>query len=297
MAQNFNSQRPPAPLQTPLLTGASMENLSLGQDRGMPTPVLSAFFTSLADVITQGPTLQGTHAQRINTNPLIVPFYSPGRFLSYLFWETDRKTLYISSLVAGVPTWVLVSSGILVDVLANIPTGLGTADVGFLFGSSDYGHLHRWTGAAWTFAPGDSGSEYIVAGTPNSPLWAPCDGASYGFAQPDGSIVNKNTPLLTGDVFIMGANAIGTQQADTRAEWEAGAITDDESTHTHPENLPASNSYGAGGFGAYPGGLTATGPGDAHHHALSNTNAQLKKFSTSGKGLPLRIQMTFFARR
>ncbi len=273
-----------------------MDKLSAGQDRGLITQPYSAFFTSLADVINYGPTLEGTHAQRVNLNPLVLPFFSPGRFLNYLFWETDRKALYISTLVAGVPTWVVVASGILYDLLANIPAGLTTADAGFLFGASDYKHLFRWGGAAWDFAPGDPGSEYMVGGTPNGALWAPCDGGTYGFAQPGGTVTNKATPNLTGDVFLMGSAAISAQQAETRASWEAGAKTDDEVAHTHSVHVVGNNSYAAGALGAVADQTVLTGaPSTPNGHGLSDANAVLKK--PSGGGLPLRIGLTWFARR
>lgn len=104
MSQNFNSPRPPAPIYAPLLTSASMRRILPGQDQGLVTQPWTSFFTPLADVIDFGPTLQGTHAQRINTDPQVLPYFDPGRFLNYLFFETDTRALYVSQLVAGAGT-------------------------------------------------------------------------------------------------------------------------------------------------------------------------------------------------
>lgn len=64
-------------------------------------------------------------------------------------------------------------------LLANQPT-LGPEDAGYVGLVTDYWHLVRWTGTAWEFFPGDSGSGYIVlfGVTPQAAGWRICDGTA-----------------------------------------------------------------------------------------------------------------------
>lgn len=59
----------------------------------------------------------------------------------------------------------------------------GTSDAGFQCYLSDYGHLIRWDGSAWQFAPGDIGNGFLVkfAVTPQEPYWGQCDGSTYAY--------------------------------------------------------------------------------------------------------------------
>lgn len=83
---------------------------------------------------------EGTHAQR-----LLVAASS--QQVGSVFLETDRTTVYIVVLNAGVQVWQWVG-GLYYAALASIPVDLGTTDVGFLFvnSDSDTNTCYVWTG-------------------------------------------------------------------------------------------------------------------------------------------------------
>lgn len=59
----------------------------------------------------------------------------------------------------------------------------GASDAGYQCYLSDYGHLIRWDGSAWHFAPGDVGNGFLLkfAVTPQEPYWGQCDGSTYAY--------------------------------------------------------------------------------------------------------------------
>lgn len=286
--QTKNFQRSGAPLMTPLVTNQMFVETAW-----------ASFFSPLGDMIGYGPTINDTHANRIAVDAGNNPLYPPGRFLNYLFYETDRTVFYLAQLVAGVATWVYVG-GTMFATLANIPT-LGTADAGFEFESSDYGHRHRWSGAAWAFAPGDPGSKYIVAGVaaPLGGLWGLCDGSTYAVAQANGTTANVISPDLTGDIFLQGGAYTGTRKAAARATWEATAVTDDESAHVHNVTVLGEAIVNGAGAAQTVGqdGTVISSSGTAHHHVLSDANAQLTVPSEANGGVPVRIDLAWYLRR
>jgi hypothetical protein len=97
--------------------------------------------------------------------------------------------------------------------------------------------------------------------------------------------------------------------------WEAAEVTQNESTHTHDVDPPATTSgvpsATAKVAADMPGidvgdgtrthdtaiGSFASGSGSAHHHALVDADAQLKVPSEVNGGLGLRIAVTFYIRR
>jgi hypothetical protein len=204
------------------------------------------------------------------------------------------------------------------DVMANIPTRLGSADAGQLFTATDYQHTYVWTGSAWEFAAGDA-SGYTVIGKPDgSPpdggLWGLCDGSAYDVAQPDGTLASVATQALTAGAFLTG-DAPGAAVASA-ATWAAGAKTDTEAAHTHSIDPPATASGNDSGSIAINVGtgtavIVASHPhthsvdvaafasdvGTAHAHALSNANARLNPPSAANGGLPARVGVRFYIRR
>lgn len=250
--------------------------------------------------------LADTHANRAN--------YPNSAFvIGALFVETDRLVVFRNTGTA----WQYVD-GIYTAALASIPT-LSTTDAGFLFGVSDYGHLLRWSGTAWGFAPGDPGSGFVLEGkpdgsVPNGGPWGLCDGTAYNILQANGTTQSITTVNRTLDSFAEGSTSFGAKVA-TRATWETTAVTDDESAHTHqvdPPNTTSGNDSGAGtivsaGIGATVATHThthdtdiavfASGAGSAHHHVLSDAKAQLKLFSETNGGLPSRVGVSYWIRR
>lgn len=93
---------------------------------------------------------------------------------------TDRNGI-------AAPNWLRFFQDLLTGVtrtfaLASQPT-LGARDAGFIGFVSDYGHMVRWTGSAWQFAPGDSGSGYLQTfPVPAQGVgWGLCDGSTYAY--------------------------------------------------------------------------------------------------------------------
>lgn len=199
-------------------------------------------------------------------------------------------------------------SGQYTAALSSVPTDLGPYDDGLIFFDTTYGHSLRWTESAlaFQFAPGDPGSGYVVAQASITsgvlPFYALCDGSTVTVSNGDGTTRSVVTPPLTGGPFLIGWTATGTQQAATRATWEAGAITEDESAHTHPVPLPSSNlgdvnqDPPTNPFFGVAAGTVISSAGSAHHHGLADANAQLKVPSEANGGLPLRIRVAWYIR-
>jgi hypothetical protein len=85
--------------------------------------------------------IEDTHANRLALN-------TPPKAANLAFFETDRKALYASGVVAGAIVWIY-ASGQYVSTFANRPADLGTNDNGFLFFATDQDSVWIWTGAAW----------------------------------------------------------------------------------------------------------------------------------------------------
>lgn len=195
----------------------------------------------------------GTHAARAGFPAAAYPDGSR-------YYETDRKVSYV--VVSAVWTY---ASGVMRNTLANMPTDLGTGDVGFLFDVSDYSHVLQWTGAAWTWGPGDTGSGYyqLFEAAPSgygANAWQISDGSTVARLNSDGTTTNVALFDLTTPAYLKGglgssapaaASGLTTSvsagtPAGTNAEIAAtltGAVqrrndapTSDttEQSHTHP---------------------------------------------------------------
>jgi hypothetical protein len=255
---------------------------------------------------------QDTHANRANYPAAA---YSEG----WLYCETDRDVVYVLRLISNVRTWIYLE-GIHQDDLASIPTDLGTTDVGFLYSVSDYGHILRWGGSAWTFGPGDPGSGYVVIGkpdgsAPNGGLWGLCNGSAYAVLNANGTTSSVTTQDLNDDTFLLGgASFDASPRAAVRGKWESAAKTDAESAHTHSVNPPSTNSgapsattavqSGSGTTVATDAHIHATdiaavtsAAGSAHQHVLSDATAQLKVPSEANGGVPKRSGVALYIRR
>jgi hypothetical protein len=203
MANALNLARPKTPPSTPPLNA-----------EGMYTQSEALFREGLGDVIAHGPTLYDTHSARVNTVVGTLPYYGPGRFLRYIFVETDTGAIYQCRIVASIPTWVWIGGISTVANLAALPT-LGTNDAGYLAYDANLQHLYQWTGAAWQFAPGDPGAGFLVpsltaAGPPNGGAWQLCDGTAAAVSKGNGTTENIVTPAMcagAGLYFVCATNA------------------------------------------------------------------------------------------
>lgn len=187
--------------------------------------------------------------------------------------------------------------------LADLPGSLGTADAGFLADETQYEHCYKWNGSAWHFAKQDDHMAGQIAfswdgNTPTAGVWAPCDGSTISISKGDGTVISATVPAIQGSTWIKGV-AVGTTPASnaaTRPKWDAGAVTDDESAHTHPLTTVPIN-FTTGILAIDVESLSVTGPGSAHHHALSDANAKLKAPSDTDGGEPLNMGVVFFVRQ
>lgn len=183
--------------------------------------------------------------------------------------------------------------------LPAIPAGLGIDDAGIIIFEDDFQHAYLWDGAGWSYAPGDPGSGFIVAidGGLSGGDWGICDGTSHLASRSNGTAGTITTPNLAIDTLLQGGGA--GHRVATRAQWETGAVTDDESTHTHPTGVTTATGdvgAGPGTFNYVDGVDDPTGAGSAHYHVLSDANAQLKKFSEAGGGMPDRTSLNWYIR-
>lgn len=166
----------PAPLSESQIKALIGPTAQQAISTGGSNPVFITQITGSSDL---DQVLYGTHADRPSP---------PAVHGTALYYETDRTVIYI--LINGV--WVY-ATGIMRAALASLPT-LTTADTGFLFYSTDYQHTYLWSGAAWSYAPGDEGSgriEYFAV-SPRGGVWQKLDGST-GITE---SLANGTTALV-----------------------------------------------------------------------------------------------------
>lgn len=99
--------------------------------------------------------------------------------------------------VRGIPVQITTAQ-------ASIPTRFGTADQGTLVYVSDYAHQLIWTGTAFTWAPGELGSGFVVE-FPDTPSpatgWQACDGSTVNKLNADGTISSVTVPNEAGKYY------------------------------------------------------------------------------------------------
>lgn len=262
---------------------------------------------------TFSPTWVGATITIAGTNYTVATYVSSIQLTVTATAGTPGAVAY--SVKSGKWLWV---SGQGASTQANLPTDLITTDAGALWAVTDYMHLLQWSGTAWGWSESDAGSRYVVMGTPtgapNQGLWGACDGTAYAVLNGDGTTSSITTPNLTGEVYIKGSTAFAAQQAAARATWEATAVTNNESAHTHSVDPPSTASGNNSASVEVFAGLGTTvaadphthttdiasftsGAGSAHNHVLSDASAQLKVFSEANGGVPLRISTAWYMRR
>lgn len=191
----------PQPSATPVVTALPTSGplVFLGSQvifNGLPyhylqlTPGSPPFWslqTAISTLITD------THANRVN--------YPAGNYpAGTQYYETDRAITYIVQDILGVLTWVYYN-GIMLDVLANIPT-LGINDSGFNFHASDFAHIWAWDGTAWHFTPGNSSNYYATTATGFAPVggvWGKADGSTYTVSIDDATTISVVSINVSGE--------------------------------------------------------------------------------------------------
>ena len=114
------------------------------------------------------------------------------------FWETNRTVYYVAIASA----WKY-ASGMMATTQAGLPADLGLNDAGFLAFVTDYGHLLRWSGSAWTWGPAEGGSGY-VQGFLSDPGtgWALCNGATVNRLNAAGTVTSVVLPDYTTAAYL-----------------------------------------------------------------------------------------------
>lgn len=221
----------------------------------IPEPLSRADVINIAEEFSIGMRiLHGSHADRLASFP-------PGTFVEgSLFFEDDRLALYIDKLVGGVPTWVYVF-GTMRGTLSpdQKPAALGTDDGGFLFYSTDFDRLFRWTGAAWSRGPGEPPAGLLLDTTADEAPgvgWQLCDGSTVSRTTALGALVNVTVPnygtaayAKRGTAASIGPNAAsgatGNNSAATTVDNDLvlSTVAVAANTHTHgPGTLELRNS-------------------------------------------------------
>lgn len=271
MADRVNyMQRPGAPVQSPIAT-----------KDGFAHADWAMFHATSGDVSAFGPTICDTAANRAN-GPSASPYYGPGRFLRYLYYETDTGLLFVSTIVAGVPTWRPVNGIQIVALLSQLPAGLTLEDGGLLVGELQYRHMYLWTGTVWTFAPGDSGAGYIVGAvsSPTGGVWAICNGSSVAVSLGNGTTGGIATPNLTGDTFLMGSAVASGVRPATVPTWQASQTDTDAGSGTVVQS-----------------GTGITVAAHPHQHTIANGNANLFPPDLVNGGLPQNLSLKWYMRQ
>lgn len=206
----INASRGNAPVASPLIDGGRhIERVWLEW-------MLAGFSRSIT-------VIQDTYANKGN--------YSAGNYAAGSFFlPTDQQGL---AFVSRAGTWKY-DGGTFRETLANKPT-LGTNETGLLYVVTDYNHVLRWSGSAWTWGPGDDGSGYYRysenAPTPNG--WQVCDGSTVAVLNADATTSNVTTPNLATPGYIKGATIAAGVAAAGGTVAATTATNQNESAHTH----------------------------------------------------------------
>ena len=192
--------------------------------------------------MTAAAAIRDTHANRST--------YTAASYPRIFYFETDRNVFYLSDGT----NWIY-ATGIIRDTQANIAgiqaaaPALGVNDANLLLEVTDYDHVIQWTGAAWTWGPGEIGSGYyqLYEDAPNSigaNAWALCNGAVVARLNADGTTTNVTLDDVTTARYLKGgltsagiaaASGLTTLQAATNQAALTGITIADHPSHTHDE--------------------------------------------------------------
>jgi len=176
----------------PLKSALPPQRTPIADEKGNITWPWLKFMQQLAQPDPNAPFafISNTHAARAT---ILASSYPSGA----IYYETDRTVWYVA--ISG--TWTFLA-GVCDVAQAGIPADLGTADAHLEVFVTDYLHRLRWTGSAWTWAPGEAGSGYSVPFV-NAPGagWHVCDGSQQLVLNADGSIAYQALPNVAGSYF------------------------------------------------------------------------------------------------
>jgi LAGLIDADG DNA endonuclease family len=124
---------------------------------------------------------------------------APGNYpVGTLFVISDRNNLtYQVQTVSSANTWVyyegtyFVTQSAISAIKGYNATALGVNDTGLLISVTDYAHVLKWSGTAWGWGPGESGSGYFsdFAVAPTGSGWQACLSGETLVTMEDGSLM------------------------------------------------------------------------------------------------------------
>lgn len=185
-------------------------------------------------------------------------------------------------------------TGTLAEAQTLTPT---TSDDGMLVFITDFGHLVRWTGTAWAFAPGESGSGYFqdFAITPQASGWVLCNGSVTTYLVVGGAALSETsftTPNLTGTPAYRKSIAAYTGVINAK-QAPAATGTGTTGTGTTGTDITGTGTTGTGVTGirvgniaAGTGALSATGDHDHTIPGLSIPALSVPGLSVPGLSVP-----------
>lgn len=252
-----------------------------------------------------GREVYGTHAER--ADPLARGYLKPG-FLpdGSIFVETDRGNVRYQ-VRAG--AWVYLSGfyARTQSQLSALAATLGTADAGLLVEVTDYRHVLKWSGSAWGWGPGDTGSGMIQPFSidPNPTTgWQLCDGtANVPYLKSDGTTATFSTPNLAaspaylkfaGSVSGPTAASAPTLTNPTVASAATGVSVNAAATGISLANNNASTNatvIAGNGFAASPHNHTVTDPTHAHPVTDPQHSHTLSGGSVAADGEPAHYNL------
>jgi hypothetical protein len=192
--------------------------------------------------------------------------------------------------------------------LADQPTLTGS-DAGYLAYVTDYGHLVRWTGSVWEFAPGDVGNKFLrmFFGAPQEVGWQLCDGSATtylvvggatlttaAFTTPNISVSTafiKTIAAYTGTINSAIApgisGSVANESSHTHAAGSVSGSTANESSHTHQlssGNFTMSQPTATTTVDQNLDGATNTVAGSTHLHTIGTMSSDAGSAHAHGAG-------------
>jgi hypothetical protein len=166
------------------------------------------------------------------------------------------------------------------------PADLGTTDVGFLFESTDFYHLYKWTGSVWTWGPGDGCNggqkcDFAKAPTPAS-AWKKLNGLGddntnpvgagnpIKYAKEDGTIgsITRLDDMTAGTYSKSNAAFTGVRTSATAPTIAATTASGNASIQSGNAAIGVDNGAGTT-FNAAATGTATTVAAHTHNHTDS----------------------------
>jgi hypothetical protein len=226
---------------------------------------LYKWFTKIWQLVRGVGNVTGTAAQMAS--------FSASNYSNALFFQTDRTVFYQS--IGG--QWVYVA-GQMQCTQGSLPV-LGIPDAGFVADVTDYNHKLIWSGTAWKFEAGDSGSAYIQAFFRDPGAgWHLCDGTvALAYLKGDGTLGTVTLPNLSAASAYLKLGPSVTAINPPVAPNFTGANFTPAGTNTAPaftgSSVTTGNDSGAGQAVQSGAGTTVASHPHTHSDTAAGTNS------------------------